>query len=415
MFDELFDHPYTLARQHQGPYVEERKAFLAALAAQGSPRGVLRPIANELLVILDRIRLGRDETITLKRIKAAADRWARRQVRRQRATSTKHSKSFFVFVAKKWYRFLGQLEEIKPPALPFGELIDDFAAYMRDERGLTAATIRSHSWKTAKFLAWYSERRRPFAEVSVDHVDDFLAMKGQEAWTRTSVSIAAQALRAFFRHAQRRGWCKKEIAAIIAGPRMYRQEGLPAGLSWKDVRRLIASSRGDKPSDIRGRAILLLLATYGLRAGEVTRLRLENLDWERELIAVTRLKRRQAQLYPLTHEVGTAILRYLRKVRPSSDRREVFLTLRSPFRPIPPANLWTITSRRLSQLGIQSPRRGPHVLRHACATHLLQSGFSFKEIGDHLGHRSAESTGIYAKVDLSGLREVARFDMGGLL
>jgi integrase/recombinase XerD len=414
MFDELYNHPHALARHRGAPYAEERRRLLAALAAQGSTPAVLRGIASELLVIVDRIQLKGTEKITLPEIDTAADRWARQEVRRGRTTLVKHSKGFFIHVAKKWFRFLGRLQEIKPPAIPFGELITDFAAWMRDERGLSPATIQSHTWKTAKFLAWYAEQKRPFANVSADDVDDFLALKGRETWSRISVSIAAQALRAFFRHAERRGWCRPGIAAVITGPRMYRQEGLPAGPSWREVRRLIASTAGDRPAEIRSRAILLLLATYGLRAGEVTTLRLEDLDWERELIAVMRLKRRQKQLYPLTHEAGRAILRYLRKVRPACLCREVFVTLRSPFRPIPRATVWEITSRRMSRLGIQCPRRGPHALRHACAAHLLQHGFSFKEIGDHLGHRTAGATGIYAKVDLTGLREVARFDLGGL-
>ena len=94
--------------------------------------------------------------------------------------------------------------------------------------------------------------------------------------------------------------------------------------------------------------------------------------------------------------------------------REIFLTLKAPFRRLSQGALYHLVSTRLSALGIQISRRGPHSLRHACAGHLVAEGFSLKEIGDHLGHRSAEATRIYAKVDLVGLREVANFDLGGL-
>src|SRR5205807_5227659 len=108
-----------------------------------------------------------------------------------------------------------------------------------------------------------------------------------------------------------------------------------------------------------------------------------------------------------------AILRYLKEVRRRSAHREVFLALLAPTRPL--GNLWAVVGPRLRQLGVSLPHHGPHALRHACATHLLAQGLSLKEIGDHLGHQDPDTTRIYAKVDLVGLRQVADFDLGGLL
>lgn len=159
---------------------------------------------------------------------------------------------------------------------------------------------------------------------------------------------------------------------------------------------------------------MMLLATYGFRSGEVSGLCLEDVNWESEIVAVSRPKRRRAQEYPLVTEVGEAILRYLQQVRPRSTRREIFLTLKAPFRRLSQGALYHLVRTRLGALGIHIPRRGPHSLRQACAGRLVAEGFSLKEIGDHLGHRSAEATRIYAKVDLVGLREVANFDLGGL-
>jgi len=180
------------------------------------------------------------------------------------------------------------------------------------------------------------------------------------------------------------------------------------------VQRLIASTSGDSARDIRDHAILILLATYGFRSGEVAGLRLENVNWEKEVVSIVRPKQRQSQQYPLVSEAGEAILRYLQQVRPRCARREVFLTLKAPFRRLSQGALYHLVSTRLGALGIQVPRRGPHSLRHACAGRLVAERVSLKEIGDHLGHRSAYATRIYAKVDLVGLREVANFDLGGL-
>jgi site-specific recombinase XerD len=265
-----------------------------------------------------------------------------------------------------------------------------------------------------KFWSWLGEQNRGFDNVSLEDVDAFLAANGKQGWSRISVAGSAAALRVFFQYAAVRGWCTASIAAGIDGPRLFRYEGLPVGPSWPDVQRLIASTGGDSARDIRDHAILILLATYGFRSGEVAGLRLEDVNWEGEILTIVRPKQRRAQQYPLVSEAGEAILRYLQRVRPHCARREIFLTLKAPFRRLSGRALYHVVSTRLGALGIHVPRRGPHSLRHACAGHLQTEGFSLKEIGDHLGHRSAYATRIYAKVDLVGLREVANFDLGGL-
>ena len=114
-------------------------------------------------------------------------------------------------------------------------------------------------------------------------------------------------------------------------------------------------------------------------------------------------------------EAGGALLRYIIEVRPRGRWREVFLTLKAPHRPLSRGGLYHLASRVLCARGLRLRHHGPHALRHACATRLLSQGLSFKDIGDHLGHRSADATAVYAKVDLPSLREVARFDLGGVL
>jgi integrase len=113
--------------------------------------------------------------------------------------------------------------------------------------------------------------------------------------------------------------------------------------------------------------------------------------------------------------VGEALLRYLKEVRPRVRYREVFLTLLAPIQPSSSNSLYCTVAERFRALNIPSPHRGPHALRHACATRLLAEGLSMKEIGDHLGHRKPDSTRVYAKVDLAGLRQVADFEIGGVL
>lgn len=251
--------------------------------------------------------------------------------------------------------------------------------------------------------------------VSVEDVDESLAMKGAAGWNRKSVSVAAQALRAFFRFAETRGWCAAGLAKAIQSPRIYQYEDLPEGPTEKEVRQLLQSIKGSSKAALRTRAILMLFALYGLRSGEVSRLLLSDFDWRQEVFVVNHSKRGGSQRYPLPREVGDAILHYLKKARPKCPCRHLFVTLRPPYRPVGTSTLWLITSSRIKAVGLRFRHTGPHSLRHACATRLLLQGVSFKEIGDVLGHRGLGSVGIYAKVDLNALRVVANVNLGGLL
>jgi integrase len=195
---------------------------------------------------------------------------------------------------------------------------------------------------------------------------------------------------------------------------VYTLESLPYAPGWQDVRRILAGTLTDRPADIRDRAILMLLSIYGLRRSEVVSLRLEQVDWQARVLHVYRLKRRQPQIYPLLPSVAEALARYIDTVRPSTSYPEIFLGLHAPQRPLTPMALYDVVNREFKALAIQTEHRGPHALRHACAARLVAQGLSFKEIGDHLGHRSVTSTMTYAKVNMASLREIGDFDLGEL-
>jgi site-specific recombinase XerD len=415
MFEGLFTYPNVLARHQQGPESSKRACYLTRLAGQGAARETLLRIARELLIIAERLDLSAGRRIGHEEIEAAAQRWAEYQHTRKRTGGEKWSKRLFQDVAAAWLRFLGQLEEpsVGEPKI-HSEHVDDFIAYQRDERGLSPSTLAAQRWQVENFLGHLGAEKSSIAAITIIDVDAFLDLKGRDGWSRVSIATCAHALRAFFRHAQRRQWCSPGLASAIDAPRLFRQEALPRGPAWTDVQRLLESTEGTAPRDLRDHAILKLLAIYGLRSGEVRRLRLEDIDWARAAITVTRPKQRKTQYYPLAASVGDAIVSYLQQARPRCHRRELFLTLAAPFRPLSAGAVYHVVASRLDALDIQSLRAGPHGLRHACATHLVAQGLSLKEIGDHLGHRSAYATRTYARVDLAGLREVGAFDLGGL-
>lgn len=416
MLEQLFQYRKVLARHREAPLLGERERYLQHCADQGMARTTLGQTANELLIIVRFLGMRHtDQWITPEQIEAAAIRWARYQRRRGRCHGLRWSHDRFVWVSKDWLKLLGLLKVPAYPPTAGEEWIEQFVAYMRDERGLSSAAIHNARWHARKFFQQLAVEQRPLSRASIFDVDGFLEALGKHGWCRVSVAKSAKTLRAFFRFAEEKGWCKAGIAAGIVGPRVYRDEGIPIGPAWSDVERLIGAVDGSTRRDIRDKALLQLLAIYGLRSGEVTRLRLEDLNWRQDRLCITRPKQRRSQEYPLVSCVGESILRYLEQARPQSRYREVFLTLKAPIRPLSSSGLSTMVADRLHALDIRSVRYGPHALRHACATRLVAQGLSLKEIGDHLGHRSAYSTRTYAKVDLAGLRAVADFSLGGLL
>jgi len=415
MLDAFLEHPFFLNRHRQAPLLKERESFLSHLQRQGTSRKALRNLSGELLHVVRLLKLTEMRDVALEEIQRAARCWARQQRANPKAHSYGNTASFLIYAAKKWLRFHGCLKMPCTPQMRFAEQLTDFARYMAEEQGLSPQSVRSHCWKTSKFLIWFAERHRSMAGVSIEDVDEFLAMKGATGWNRRSVSVAAQALRAFFRYAETRSWCAAGFAKGIQAPRIYKYEDVPEGPTEKEVRQLLRSAKDSGQAGLRTRAILMLFAVYGLRSGEVSRLLLSDLDWRQEVFVVNHSKRGGSQRYPLQREVGDAILRYLKESRPKCACRHLFVTLRPPYRPVGTSVLWQLTSSRIKAVGLRLRHTGPHSLRHACATRLLQKGASFKEIGDVLGHRGLESVGIYAKVDLNALRAVAKVNLGGLL
>lgn len=417
MFEQLFERPHALARQRSGPLADERRRYLTHCADQQMAPRTLRGIAIFTLAVARYLRLDDrpGEPITRAKIEAAADRWGRRHPSPPVLRHPRRARLRFTGCATRWLTFLGRLAPPPPAPQPYADHVTRFTDYMRCERGLSLHTVAYRCRSIGDFLTRLAADGLRLESVTVAQVDDLLARQVRgEGYARGTVQTYASTLRAFFRFAEASGWCRPGLADAVMAPRVFPHEGLPVGPSWADVNRVLAALAGDRPTHIRDRALVLLLAVYGLRAGEVVALRLDDFDWEREALTVPSSKRQKPRTYPLCRPVGEAVLRYLREVRPPSARREAFLTLRAPFRPLPRGGLGQVVTRRLRALGAPLPHYGPHALRHACATHLLERGLSLKEIGDHLGHQMPETTRIYAKVDLVGLRTVADLSLEGL-
>jgi integrase/recombinase XerD len=414
MFDQLVKRSNAVWIYTTGRFAEERRIFLEELSARGYCLRALRILNPILLAVAERVNIRREGLISEKQIFRAAEDWVQKRSLPVATAETRNAATNrFIYVAKNWFRFLGKWQDSdRNPQ--FKPELDSFLRELRDNKGYADETLSTRESALNLFFEWLGKQGTSLKEVSPKTLAAYFVQNQTRGWKKSTIKAYVQSLLAFFRYASRREWCMPGLAETIQSPRIYSMAGLPEGPSWEQIQRLIANLNTERPRHIRDRAMILLLAIYGLRIGEVCRLTLDDVNWTEEKIRVRRMKNKRIQDFPLTTEVGNAILKYLCKVRPRCSSRILFLTLRQPHRPMVVGSASTCISLHIRALNCRLPRYGPHCLRHACATHLLDEGFSLKEIGDQLGHRSSRSARIYAKVERRKLEQVPAMKLSGL-
>lgn len=416
MFETLFKYHSVLRRHKEGPLAAERAAYLCDLAAQGMAQAtILHRSSYCLCVAIELQRWPPDRCYNEDEVEQLAAAWAEKRFNCGRASSRRWPMEHFRAAAIDFLQSLGRLCPTPTPEKGLYEAkLDEFITSQRVGHWQSKATCRSARWQITRFLVYLDQRKVALEDVAPIDVDAFFGNMSQR-WGRSSLRTSAKMLRSWFGYCETRGWVRSGLSDAILLPRIYRHAGLPLGPTWDAVGQMLAETNGKDPASIRDHAIILLLSVYGLRSGEVRRLCLDDIDWPHDRIRFVRSKSKRKQSAPLEPRVGNAIARYLRYSRPMTDSRVIFLTLRAPYRPLSAGGLYGVIERHLPKSVLPKKGRGPHGLRHACARHLLESGRSFKEVGDHLGHRSPDATRFYAKVNLSSLRRVALDDFGGLI
>lgn len=287
------------------------------------------------------------------------------------------------------------------------EVCDQYQTWLREERGLAMASVDALLWEARNFCAWLIKHSNAsFADLTVRDLDIYMDMRAR-GLTRKSLKDVAERLRSLLRHLHRTGRIAADLSQHVIAPLLYAYEGVPSALSADQISTVLECVRKDRsPMGLRDHAILQLLAVYGLRAGEIIRLRLEDVDWRGDVLHVRRSKTGDHSRLPLFESVGEALIDYLRHGRPETDVREIFVRTRAPY--IPMVRIYNEVSRRLEAAGITpSGKRGPHIFRHARAVSLLRASVPRKLIGDVLGHRSTESTIPYLKLATEDLRAIA--------
>lgn len=289
-----------------------------------------------------------------------------------------------------------------PPSLP--TLIGEFTGWYQTHRGVAPPTLRLYARGATAMLDALGADVRLWTPHAVRQFLLAAVTGGRSESTQKLIT----ATRAFLRYLAFRGEARADLGLAVPAVAHWRLASLPRHLSTDELTRVLAACDGDQPARIRDRAVVLLLARLGLRAGDVAQLRLTDLDWAQGTIQVTGKGRYQVRL-PLPQEVGEAVLRYLatRPRVPETDR--VFLTTIAPVGPFRSSDaVSSVVARALQRAGIHIARPGAHVLRHTAATEMLRQGVSLDHIGLVLRHRSLDMSAYYAKVDIATLRQVAQ-------
>lgn len=299
-------------------------------------------------------------------------------------------------------------EPAPEPRSPSCPLLEEFEEHLAQHRGNPPVTRKKKMAHLAVFLAFLHGRRRSMAELNLADIDAFI-VACRHHYARTTVADMASSLRGFLRFLHITGRLAVDLAPSVMAPIVRRGERPLRALPWEKVQQILGAIDRSTAAGRRDYALLLLMSVYGLGAGEVLGLRLEDIDWRAGVLHVTRPKTGVAVDLPLLPAVARVLVAYLRHGRPQhASTRRLFVSLRAPHGPLgASAAVRHILHKHARTAGVSAPYLGSHVLRHTHACRELDQGVPPKTIGDILGHRRPESTSAYLRVATERLREVA--------
>ncbi len=314
--------------------------------------------------------------------------------------------------ANRFLAFLQEQGAIPVPVVapPDALYLSSYPAWLRQHCGSTEPTIARYVQEVSRWIGVLGNDPAAYDAVAIRDV----VLRQEASRARASVRMTATVLRSYLRFLGVRGTCRPELYQAVPSVARRHLAPLPRYASAATIERIIASCDAvTTPVGLRDRAIILLLARLGLRAGDISRLRLDDIDWSNALLYVHGKGRRTASL-PLPQDVGDAVLAYIEHGRPIVAHARLFLRVQAPHTPFASSTeIAGIVSRVLARGGIDGVPTGAHMFRHSLATTMLRAGASLESVGTVLRHRSPDTTAIYAKVDVPMLMQVAQPWPGG--
>jgi site-specific recombinase XerD len=286
--------------------------------------------------------------------------------------------------------------------------VHQFVRHLRKDRGLAEGTIRWHRRYLRYFLnsLGFDRGRMTVRKLELIHVHRFVRQMSRRC-SRLTMKSVVDFIRGFLRFQFLKGALRQPLHTRIDTVRVYQEERLPHPLPWAELQKLLGRKDRSTALGSRDFTILLLAAAYGLRQSELAALTLDDLDWRARRVRISQSKTRQTLLLPLTDEVGAALVDYLRRGRPASADRHLFLRQRPPLGPLGVTGVARRLGWAVQTTGVKIGTMSFHGLRHAFALRLLRQGTALKNISDLLGHRDPNSTASYLRLNLDDFRPVA--------
>lgn len=285
---------------------------------------------------------------------------------------------------------------------PTPDLIVGFCDWMRCQRGAQKRTLYRYSVILKDALKVLGTDPRCYGAESIRN----FILSRTKGRSRSNAKEVTSVTRVFLRYLVANGKCRIGLDDAVPTLAMWRLSALPRYLPAEDVERVIAASDRDTAVGLRDRAVILLLARLGLRAGDIRQMDLGDIDWTHASIRVSGKSRCETKL-PLPQEVGDALLEYLQKGRPPVQSTRLFVRMVAPWKPLRVSSVSAIVGRAITRAGVESSFHGAHVLRHSAATEMLRQGATLQQVGAVLRHRYLDTTTLYAKVDIHRLRDIA--------
>ena len=414
MLEFYFKSPKRLEQLRSGPLAEH----IGHLAAKLYRRGFTRATGQRILSLTGRFNgfaAGADVGETAGIDEALVERFINEELRSE---GTFRDAGGLLRHMVDHLRSSGVIQQAAAarPEDRFASVLGKYDRHLDCVRGLSLSSRPQYLRYARRLLEWWCGRHgeRPLAHLTgvdvLDFITELAGLNPSGSWRNNLCSLT----RVFLRYLRWEGIVEVDLDRVVPTLPHWRLQSIPRHLPWAQVRALIDSVDTSTPLGLRDTAVLLSIATLGLRNQEVRNLKLTEIQWRAGEIRLAETKSRRERALPLPQELGTALAEYVLQGRPRLDVPHVFVRHRAPLGPIISTHgIGDIVARHLLRAGIPAPSQGAHMLRHSLATRMVNQGVEVKQIADLLGHASIDSTAIYTKVDMRHLSSVALPFPGG--
>lgn len=419
ILSSLFSRGHHKVKHLTAPMFDERISYLETWKNRGATIGTLRKIAQYQLHGIEFIpEILQSGMITRETLVSAANKWSDIEIKDyHKLRGTIGSRKSFVNIVGGWMKHMNRLVEEKVVFYSIDK-VEEYLLWLVEDKGYSSETRDARYSQLKIFMTYLDSKGIDFGELNPVNLDSYIEYRATECkCNRKTIAENVSVLRDFLRYAESKFWCRCDLNKSLKAPRIYAREDVPSFITWNEMQQVVErSSTKENRAAKRNHAIIMLLSVYGLRSSEVANMKLADIDWRKKQIYLKRAKLCKPQIMPLNEDVAQALLDYILNSRNNEVKEpNLFLSVRAPYKSIETTTVYNVAARALDGYGENLKHRGPHSYRHTCATHLINTGHTMKEVADVLGHQQLDTTQIYAKVDFANLQKVSDMEWEGLL